>query len=160
MVGLVEHVTHGPVAVHCTYLRVDGTGKADIPKQEQKAFFGPVCGGAVRLSLVQTNQWLVIGEGIETCMSVMNACSLPGWAALSAAGLKSLILPAEANMVLICADNDGNGVGQRAANDAAQRCLAEGRRVRLALPPAGEDFNDMLTVGTASTIQEARDVAA
>ena len=49
------------------------------------------------------DQWLVIGDGIETTLSVMQACSLPGWAALSANGITSLILPREATMVLICA---------------------------------------------------------
>jgi putative DNA primase/helicase len=46
MAALVEHVEHGPVAVHCTYLRSDGTGKADVEKP--KAIFGSVPGGAVR----------------------------------------------------------------------------------------------------------------
>src|SRR5262249_41820701 len=31
MLALVEHVQRGPVAVHATYLRRDGSGKADIP---------------------------------------------------------------------------------------------------------------------------------
>ena len=49
MVALVEHVERGPVAVHCTYLRPDGSGKADIEKP--KAIFGPVAGGAVRFGM-------------------------------------------------------------------------------------------------------------
>lgn len=48
MVGLVEHVDRGPMAVHCSYLRADGSDKADLPKNEQRAVFGPVAGGAVR----------------------------------------------------------------------------------------------------------------
>jgi putative DNA primase/helicase len=48
MVGHVEHVLRGPVGVHCTYLRPDGSGKADVEKP--KAIFGPIGGGAVRLS--------------------------------------------------------------------------------------------------------------
>jgi putative DNA primase/helicase len=73
----------------------------------------------------------------------MHACALPGWSALSAGGIKSLMLPPSTNMVVICADNDANGVGQHAANAAAERFLAEGWRVRIALPPtSGLDFND------------------
>ena len=47
----------------------------------------------------------------------------------------------------------------RAAHDAATRWLAEGRRVRVAIPPeSGADFNDVLTRATAK-INEARYVA-
>src|SRR5262249_22027161 len=49
MLALVEHVQRGPVAVHATYLRRDGSGNADIPKDQQKASFGPIKGAAVRL---------------------------------------------------------------------------------------------------------------
>jgi putative DNA primase/helicase len=109
------------------------------------ASLGPVAGGAVQLAQVRAGQWLLVAEGLETTLSVMRACALPGWAALSAGGIKSLLLPPSANMVVICADNDANGVGQRAANAAAERFLAEGRRVRIAVPPVpGVDFNDLL----------------
>ena len=77
---------------------------------------------------MRAGQWLLVAEGLETTLSVMRACALPGWAALSAGGIKSLVLPPSANMIMICADNDANGVGQRAANAAAERFLAEGRR--------------------------------
>ena len=64
MVGLVEHVERGPVAVHCTYLQPDGSGKADIEKA--KAIFGPVAGGAVRFGMPRAGEWLAVAEGIET----------------------------------------------------------------------------------------------
>jgi phage/plasmid primase-like uncharacterized protein len=70
---------------------------------------------------VRAGQWLLVAEGLETTFSVMHACALPRWAALSAGGIKTLVLPTSANMVVICADNDANGVGQRAANAAAER---------------------------------------
>jgi predicted DNA-binding transcriptional regulator AlpA len=48
---------------------------------------------------------------------------------------------------------------QRAAHDAAARWLAEGRRVRIALPPEPDtDFADLL-VADASAAEEARHVA-
>ena len=161
ILALVEHVKGGPVAIHATYLRPDGTGKADIPKREQKVCFGPVRGGAVRLGIVQPDNWLVIAEGIETTLSVMQACALPGWAALSEGGVRNLVLPPEAAMVLICADNDVKGVGQRAAREAAGRFLREGRRVRIAKPPiSGTDFNDVLNPAACAHLnEEVHDVA-
>ena len=66
---------------------------------------------------------------------------------MSATGLERLILPPlpRARIVIILADNDVNGTGEKAAQKAAQRWLAEGRRVRIAIPPEpGSDFNDLL----------------
>ncbi len=158
MIGLVEHVDHGPTAIHRTFISADGSGKAAV--EPDKASLGPVAGGAVRLAQVRAGQWLLVAEGLETTLSVMHACALPGWAALSAGGIKSLVLPPSANMVVICADNDANGVGQRAANAAAERFLAEGRRARIALPPtSGLDFNDLLRGSVSASFDENSHVA-
>jgi putative DNA primase/helicase len=160
MIGLVEHVECGMVGIHRTYLRADGSAKADIPKDWQKRALGPIGGGAVRLGMPQPGAWFAVGEGIETILSVMTACAVPGWAALSAGGLRALILPPEASHVVVCADNDLSGVGQRAAHDAAARWLAEGRRVRFAIPPhAGTDFNDLLCADVTASITGGRYVA-
>jgi putative DNA primase/helicase len=160
MVAMVEHVQRGPVAVHATYLRPDGSGKAEIPKKQQKASFGPIKGGAVRLGVLRVGDGLAVGEGIESTLSVAAACAIPAWAALSAGGIRSLVLPREATQVIICADHDASGVGERAARDAAARWLAEGRRVKLALPPrAGIDFNDILRGVASAPTEEARRVA-
>ncbi len=39
---------------------------------------------------------------------------------------------------------DGDDPGEAAARDCALRWQREGRRVRIARPPRGQDFNDML----------------
>jgi hypothetical protein len=157
MVARVEHVERGFVGVHRTYLRADGSGKADLPKRLQKLSLGPIGGGAVRLGLPRLGEWFVTAEGIESVAAVMISCGRPGWAALSAGGLRALILPPEATHVLIAADHDRNGVGQRAAYDAAARWLAEGRQVRVAIPPEPDtDFADVLA---ASAAAESRNVA-
>jgi putative DNA primase/helicase len=148
-----------PMAIHRTYLARNGGAKA--PVDPEKMMLGPCRGGAVRLGRVQADQWLIVAEGIETTLSVMEASALPGWAALSAGGIRNLILPPEAAMVLICADNDANGTGLRAAEEAAERFLREGRRVRIAAPPMpGTDFNDVLTqVIPSQAREETRHVA-
>jgi hypothetical protein len=116
MVAVVEHVERGIVGLHRTYLRSDGRGKADLPKEWQRRTLGPIRGGAVRLGMPSEGKWLAVGEGIETVLAVMTACDIPGWAALSAPGIRALILPPEATQVIVCADHDANGVGQRAAH--------------------------------------------
>jgi len=84
-VALVEHVQHGKVAVHRTYLAADGSGKANV--EPDKASLGPVRGGAVRFGAPSADKLLAVGEGIETTLSVVIACGLPGWAALSEGGM-------------------------------------------------------------------------
>lgn len=160
MVALVEHIQHGPIGVHCTYLRPDGSAKADLPKKEQRACFGHIAGGAVRFGEPHPGLWLVVGEGIESTLSAALPCGLPAWAALSASGIEALLLPSNATHVLIAADNDMNGRGQCAAHQSAARWLADGRRVRIALPPLGSDFNDLLTGANRAKLDEDRHVAA
>jgi putative DNA primase/helicase len=160
MIALVEHVERGIVGIHRTYLGPDGSGKADLPKNLQKRALGPIGGGAVRLGMPLPGEWLCVAEGIETTFAVMTACAIPGWAALSAGGIRALILPPEATHVIVCADHDTHGVGQRAAHDASSRWLTEGRRVRIAMPPQPEtDFNDLLCADATATTAEERHVA-
>jgi DNA primase len=56
--------------------------------------------------------------------------------------LRALRLPAEINEVVVLAD--GDDPGEAAALDAAKRWKREGRTVRMARPPTGLDFNDVL----------------
>ena len=150
MIALVEHVERGRVAIHRTWLQVDGAAKASL--SPSRMALGPVGGAAIRLAPATEYEPLVIGEGIETTASVMLATGYPGWAAISAGGIERLVLPPLpiAAVVIIGADHDQNGTGERAARAAAARWLAEGRQVRLALPPqAGTDWNDVLNEGEA-----------
>jgi putative DNA primase/helicase len=157
MVGLVEHVEHGPVGVHITYLAVDGSMKASL--EPGKRSLGPVGGGAVRLA--PAGETLLVAEGIETAASGMQSTAIPTWAALSKSGLKALVLPPIVRNVIILADNDLSGAGQEAALTTGYRWLAEGRQVLIAIPPEPRtDFNDVLRGQTHAQIAEARDVAA
>jgi len=97
---------------------------------------------------------------IETALAVVSACGMSAWAALSAGGIRALILPGEATHILIAADHDLSGTGERAAHDAAARWLAEGRRVRISMPPEPDtDFADVLAGRVHAAIDEARHVA-
>lgn len=139
MVALVARGADGePLAIHRTFLARDGAGKA--PVIPQKMMLGPCRGGAVRLA-VPTGK-LMVGEGIETCLAAIQATGLPAWAALSTSGLRTLPLPAEIDEVIVLAD--GDDPGEAAALEAARRWKREGRTVRIARPPTGMDFNDVL----------------
>ena len=139
MVALLTNGADGtPLAIHRTFLARDGSGKA--PVHPQKMMLGPCRGGVVRLA--EPSEVLMVGEGIETCLAAMQASGFPAWAALSTSGLRSLNLPAGIHDVIVLAD--GDDPGEAAAMDCALRWKREGRRVHIARPPRGMDFNDLL----------------
>ena len=103
-------------------------------------------GGVVQLAPAADQ--LLIGEGIETALSAMQATGIPAWAALGTSGLRALDLPEHIRRVTVLADVDAPGIA--AANDAAWRWAREGRNVRIARPPSGKDFNDALLAEQSS----------
>lgn len=148
MVALVTRGADGtPLAIHRTFLAREGRGKA--PAEPAKMMLGPCRGGAVRLR--EPGEVLMIGEGIETCLAAMQATGHPAWAALSTSGLRTLDLPGCVRDVIVLAD--GDDPGEAAARDCALRWMRQGRRVRIARPPRGLDFNDVL-LGRAPCIEE------
>jgi putative DNA primase/helicase len=140
--AMLALVTRGkdqaPIAVHRTFLASDGRGKAQVATQ--KMMLGPCRGGVVRLA--EPSSLLLIGEGIETCLAAMQGSGHPAWAALSTSGLRSLDLPKDIREVIVLAD--GDRAGEAAAKHCALRWTREGRNVRIARPPKGFDFNDLL----------------
>ena len=147
MVAVIQGPDGAATGVHVTFLSDDGSGKrADLPKD--RLMYGLSAKGAVRLAAPVAGQWLIVGEGIESVLSAMQAMQLPGWAALSTSGLRGLVLPSEVKRVVIAADNDSNGAGETAAKAAADRWVTEGRRVFIAKPIEPEtDFNDLVVRG-------------
>ena len=128
------------VAVHRTFLHPEGEGKATV--KPPRMALGSITGAAIRLA--RAGEHLAVAEGIETALTVQQEIRTSTWAALSAGGIRSLILPELplANHVVIAVDPDSTGLS--AAYTAAERWSSEGRRVSIAKPPAGLDFNDLL----------------
>lgn len=136
------------LAVHRTYLRQDGSGKADV--EPAKAMLGAALGGAVRLTDAQGP--LVVAEGIETALSL--ASGLLGrpatiWAALSASGIAGLRVP-ESNPHRLIIASDGDKAGHEAANKLAERAAALGWTVFMLPAPEGRDWNDILIMKGAA----------
>ncbi|EFN3961456.1 DNA primase [Escherichia coli] len=102
--------------------------------------------------------WLT--EGYATGLTVHNLTGDEVWVALSSSNLPSLAgLAREKHAtlpLLIAADRDLNGDGQRKAQKAAEACNAT-----VALPPVFGDWNDAYTQqGEAVTRQALREAAA
>jgi putative DNA primase/helicase len=156
MVARVDSLDGELIGVHRTYLNRDHRGRWH---RRDRASLGPVGSGAVRLAPVA--ETLLIGEGIETCMAAMQAILQPAWAALSTSGMTALTPPVTVGTIIILADHDSSGAGERAARTAADRWCREGWTVRLAMPPVpGTDFADVLAGRTYARIAEVGDAAA
>lgn len=148
MVALVEGVSS--FAIHRTYLRPDGTGKAEA--DPTRAMLGQVSGGAVRLAQAAEAlpASLVVAEGIETALSLASGLlngPIDVWAALSAGGLAGLRLPAASRSLIIA--SDGDEPGRDAARRLAERAWTAGWRVSLFAAPDGLDWNNVLSPATA-----------
>jgi putative DNA primase/helicase len=152
MVARIDSLDGELIGIARVWLHRDHTGTW---RRRDRAMLGRAAGGPVRLA--SAAETLLIAEGIETALSGIEATGLPAWAALSTSGLVALALPPIVRHVVILADHDTNGAGERAARTVAARWQEEGRQVRIAMPPEpGSDFNDVL-LGRNCT--EARDVA-
>lgn len=168
-----EHEKH-IVAVHCIYLAQDGAKMPCPPgfppgEWNAKITRGDMRGGAVRLTAAE--DLMVIAEGIETAGAVLQSLwddehgvpHIDGqpvgvWAALSQGNMGSVVLPAGVREVILAADADGKrpdaGDDRRdpeaIVQAAAARHRDQGRNVRIAWPPAGSDFNDLVPEGAGA----------
>lgn len=137
MVALVTDVTGQPIGIQRTFLNDAGTGKAAVPKP--KLSLGHVRGGAVRLGHGAIGG-LMLTEGVEDALSLVQMEGRSAWAAAGAGMLPSMRLPSVVRSVVIGADADD--AGRAAAHKAAEAFRSEGREVRIIYPltPA-KDFN-------------------
>lgn len=141
--AMVALVTGGDsFAIHRTFLRADGRGKAGLPDGD-RMMLGRVCGGAVKLS--DGPGRIVVCEGIESGLSLISGL-LDGpmivGAALSTSGLRSLRLSETPGQIAIATDGDPQG--REAAKHLAKRAHVLGWRVSILDPGNGRDFNDIL----------------
>ena len=138
------------MTIHRTYLTAEGHKappewqgeRLEAKKLMPAVLEGGSMGGAIRL--FEAGPILAVAEGIETALSAHLDTGFPAWAAVSAGGLARLVVPACVREVVIAADRDASGTGQRAALRLATRLICEGRRARVAFPPReGLDWNDL-----------------
>jgi putative DNA primase/helicase len=103
-----------PVSMHRTFLKPDGSGKAEMAAP-RKLMPGTLPDGACVMLSDYSGGPLVIAEGIETAMSASALYDMPVWAALNAPMLRKWTPPDGCDEVAIFGDNDANFAGQAAA---------------------------------------------
>jgi putative DNA primase/helicase len=146
MVSLMRNIRTGePQAILRTYLDRGGR-KRTIFDSEGKAlgerlFKGPTGGAAVMLDPFNSvTDALVIGEGVETCLTGRQLGLRPAWALGSCGEIKKLPLLERVRSLTIhrerCARN------AEAAETCAARWIKAGLQVFDAWPTAGKDIND------------------
>ncbi len=110
---------------------------------------GRIHGLAVRFGAPSDNAPLVVGEGIETVLSLVTAVSeITAAAALSAGSLGAFAPPPGLARLVIARDNDEDGA--LAAERLARRCARAGVAATV-IVPAGNDFNDdLVALGPAA----------
>ena len=119
-----------------TYLSADGKGKAAIDKEDQRRTLGSNKGGVVLLTDdIQPGATLLVGEGVESVVSAMQASGLPGVAVLGIGGLANVEFSPDVVEIVLLGENDD--ASRKAIDKAAPALVEKGLRVRVAQPPHG-----------------------
>lgn len=132
----------GVVAIHRTFLRPDGRGKAEV--DEPKRMLGNPGVGAVRWGGIPPDGILRLAEGVEDAASVMNMLE-PGafvWPVLGIERYQAIAIPESVSQVVVYSQH---GVeASRALARAEPHLTANGRRLLVKQPPHAGDWNDLL----------------
>ena len=142
---MVDIKTNQIQAVYQTFLRPDGSGKADVDRP--RLYMGPKSGGCVKLTPDDEAVYSVaIAEGIETALSIRNLPDMesqPVWATLDAGNLAKFPVLNGLETLWIAADHDRAGI--LAARKCAERWADAGREVIVISPTeAAHDLNDIM----------------
>jgi putative DNA primase/helicase len=133
--------TAAPMTLHFTWIRPDGSGKADVAKPRLYLAGHEKRGGVVRLWPDEDLTYgLCVAEGVETALTAAHAFT-PAWACLDAGNLGELPVLPGVEALTVVADHDE--AGTRAADACGRRWAEAGREVRIWKAPArGADLND------------------
>jgi hypothetical protein len=138
MIAAVTDLDGRVTGAHRTWLARDGHGKA--PVDTPRRAMGDLLGHAVRFGVV--GDVMAVGEGIETVLSLKQVMpGMPMAAALSAAHLAAMRLPATLRRLYIARDDDAAG------DEASDALIARARALGIqpiVLSPTLDDFNDDL----------------
>ena len=145
--ALVAAVTNDDGAVtgvQRTWLDPRQPAKADVASPRKA--LGRVYGRAVRFGQPADGAALLVGEGIETVLSVVIAVpELTAAAALSAGSLGAFAPPPGTARLVIARDNDAEG--ERAAMRLARRCARAGVAATVVVSEGGDFNEDLVAFG-------------
>jgi len=138
-------------AMHRTYLIMNEQAESFKTVKKITPPCRPWDGGSIKLFNTKDQKRLIVGEGIETVLSVRakimaeHGLIIPCWAGVSANNLEKIAIPTHITSIMIAGDNDLSFTGQKAAYTLANRLKVHDKRdkVQVVIPEvAGHDFND------------------
>ncbi len=143
---MVEPVSGNPCGVHRTFVRADGSGKAD---GQAKMMLGAA--GIIALSAhIDVHDGLGICEGIETGLAIMQCAQWrPVWSVGSAGGIASFSVLPFVGCLTIFPDLDDKGTSVAAAASCTRRWREAHQQVQTIRPPNGHDWHDALIASAA-----------
>ena len=150
--GLVAAITtsEGELSgVHRTWLDPQARDKAPLP--EPRKALGPMYGNAVSLGPMPPKRGkpLVVGEGIESVLSVLTALTeLSGAAALSSSSLAAFSPPPGLERLIVARDNDA--AGESASDRLRMRCRELGIATTVLVPERGDFNDDLIAIGAVA----------
>ena len=140
-----------PLTLHRTFLKPDGSGKADVSRP--KMILAPprdMRGGYIMLDkpiATEAGKYIGIAEGIETALSVREATGCPMWVGYSDRLMEMVNIPLDVKMVFPWIDLEPSGAGERAGNVLTERLAKQSCESFPQLPPSmgrsKVDWNDV-----------------
>jgi DNA primase len=141
LVAAVRDVAGNVTGIQRIFLTEDGKAKAWVPKP--KLSLGTVAGGAIRLGDPPGMSQVIVCEGPEDGLSLMQMFNRAVWVAAGASLMPAMRFPPTIQSVIVAIDNDK--AGRREAHKAVTAYRFRGLDCRILRPGAGfKDFNDEL----------------
>ena len=141
---MISDVKGNPVTIHRTYLTNEGK-KADVGSPKKMMSYPPdrkIVGSAIRFQADTQSGILLVAEGLETALAVMEGTNFPVWCTGNAHLLENFVPPEWAKQIFVFADKDKpsqqhpKGHGQEAATRLVRRIWGMGIKCS-AVVPAG-----------------------
>ena len=144
VVALLRDIhTNAPCGIQRTFLKPDGSDR--LRDSKGKAALGRSKGACIKLSPNdEVTLGLGLGEGVETCLSMMARGWLPIWCTGGTSGLAAFPVLNGIEALTVFADSDENQASQRAALQCIARWREAGLEARGIKPrTSGRDWNDV-----------------
>jgi putative DNA primase/helicase len=141
MIALMrDAVSNEPTGVHRTFLRSDGSGKADV--SPAKMMLGRAAGSVVKLTPDEdVLAGLGLSEGLEDGIAILNMGWRPVWACMSAVGMSHF--PVLRGIEALTLFRDADRAGLSAAGSCAGRWRRAGLSAVVVDPRNWKDFAAM-----------------
>lgn len=140
MVSRVQDAAGNRQTYHIVYLSPDGA-KAQVPSPKKvMSHMGGLMGAGVVIRAGSDH--VNVCEGVETGLAIAQYESGGVIAALSAEGMKKIII--NADQVTVYGENDASYTGQMAAYTLANRLGREGKKCRVIIPKNGDYLDSLI----------------